>query len=119
MTLTPASLELFKALAEDAPNWSGTPPCWVTKEERGNLTQLKRAKLLATFVDEGDSFAFFTQAGVALAAAHGIDLSWAPTVDEPVCAWFRNCTNAAVTTVPHPVLGDVPCCQSCADFARS
>lgn len=76
MTLTPASLELFKSLADDAANWSGTPPAWVTKEERGNLTQLKRAGLLTTFVDEGDPFAEFTAAGVALAAEHGIDLAW-------------------------------------------
>lgn len=36
-----------------------------------------------------------------------------------LCAWFALCTREAVTTVPHPVLGDVPCCQRCADFARS
>lgn len=74
--ITEASLALFKALAEDAANWSGTPPAWVTAEERGNLTQLKRAGLLKTFVDEGDPFAQFTDAGVAFAAEHGIDISW-------------------------------------------
>lgn len=25
------------------------------------------------------------------------------------------CTNEAVGVVPHPILGDVPCCQRCAD----
>jgi hypothetical protein len=25
------------------------------------------------------------------------------------------CTNAAVVAIAHPVLGDVPTCQSCAD----
>lgn len=74
--LTEASLALFKALADDAANWSGTPPAWVSKEERGNLTQLKRAGLLTTFVDEGDPFAQFTDAGIAFAAEQGIDLSW-------------------------------------------
>lgn len=75
-TLTPASLELFLGLCDDAPNWSGTPIVWVSKEERGNLTQLKRAKLLATFRDEDEMFVQFTHAGVALAAEHGRDLSW-------------------------------------------
>jgi hypothetical protein len=69
--ITEKSLELFLALADDAGNWSGTPAAWVSAEERGNLTQLKRAGLLTTFVDEGDPFAVFTEAGVALAAAHG------------------------------------------------
>jgi hypothetical protein len=35
------------------------------------------------------------------------------------CMWFALCKNEAVTTVPHPILGDVPCCQRCADFATS
>jgi hypothetical protein len=75
-SITPASLELFKGLADDAANWSGTPPAWVSKEERGNLTQLKRAGLLTTFDYEGDAWVDFTEAGKALAAEHGIDLSW-------------------------------------------
>ena len=74
--LTPDSLALFLELARDAANWSGTPPTWVTKEQRGNLTHLKKAGLLSTFEDRGDSFAVFTEAGVALAAEHGVDLSW-------------------------------------------
>ncbi len=76
MSITDASLALFLSLADDAANWSGTPPAWVSKEERGNLTQLKRAGLLTTFVDEGDPFATFTPTGVTLAAEHGFDLSW-------------------------------------------
>ena len=74
--ITDASLALFLSLAEDAGNWSGTPLAEVTAAERGNLTQLKRAKLLVTFVDEGCPFVSFTPAGVALAAEHGQDLSW-------------------------------------------
>ena len=31
------------------------------------------------------------------------------------CRWFLLCDNPAVTTEPHPVLGDVPICQRCAD----
>jgi hypothetical protein len=33
----------------------------------------------------------------------------------PVCQWFALCDNEAVGTVGHPVLGDVPTCQRCAD----
>jgi len=74
--ITPDSLKLFLSLADDAPNWSGTPPAWVSAEERGNLTQLKRAKLLKTFVSDGDAWVTFTDAGKALAAAHGHDPRW-------------------------------------------
>jgi hypothetical protein len=73
MNITPESLKLFLDLAEDAGNWSGTPPTWGTKEQRGNLTQLKQAGLLTTFTDRGDAFAEFTDAGRALAAEHGIE----------------------------------------------
>lgn len=31
------------------------------------------------------------------------------------CEWFALCTNEAAGTVTHPVLGEVPTCQSCAD----
>lgn len=75
-SLTPASLALFLDLVEDAPNWSGSPMVSVTPQQKGNLTHLKQAGLLDTFVDEGISFALFTEAGVALAAEHGHDLSW-------------------------------------------
>lgn len=75
-TLTPDSLDLFLALAEDANNWSGTPLIDVTPAQRGNLTHLKRADLLTTIEDGGCAFAVFTDAGQALAASHGIDLSW-------------------------------------------
>ena len=76
MQITDTSLALFLALADDAGNWSGTPMADVTAQERGNLTQLKRAGLLTTYVDEGIPFAVFTDAGIALAAAHSIDLAW-------------------------------------------
>lgn len=38
--------------------------------------------------------------------------------DTTTCQWFLMCDRPAVTTVKHPVLGDVPCCQRCADFAE-
>lgn len=74
--ITPASLALFLAYAEDARNWSGEPlvggNVCQTVEHNGNLTQLKRAKLVKTVVDRGDAFVRFLPAGVALAAEHGI-----------------------------------------------
>jgi hypothetical protein len=77
MNITPDSLNLFLALANDADNWGGTPLLELSPAERGNLTQLKQAELLTTFTDPEDGcvFAEFTDAGVALAAAHGIELS--------------------------------------------
>lgn len=62
-TPTIASTDLFIRLFKDAPNWSGTPPAWVTPEERGNLKNLKRSGLLTTFVSDGDPFVSFTDLG--------------------------------------------------------
>jgi hypothetical protein len=72
--ITPRSLELFLAYANDAGNWSGQPLFDGSKEDRGNLTQLKQAGLLTTFTDEGCLWIDFTEAGVALAAQHGIEI---------------------------------------------
>ncbi len=78
MTITEKSLELFLAYARDAGNWSGTPLVGGNvgggKEERGNLTQLKRAGLIETFQDSGDAWISFTDAGKSLAAQHGVDV---------------------------------------------
>lgn len=35
--------------------------------------------------------------------------------DVPTCQWFARCDRPAVGVVDHPMLGDVPCCQQCAD----
>ena len=74
MTLTTATLDLFLALANDAANWNGQPIIDITKEQRGNLTQLKRARLLETFRDEGCDFAIFTSEGKAFALSNGISI---------------------------------------------
>ena len=57
--LTYASFELLRALVKDASNWSGSPMLNITKEQRGNLTNLKRNILLRTFTDEGCEYAVF------------------------------------------------------------
>lgn len=74
--LTAASLELFKALAKDAPNWAGSPLLGgnvaTDAASRGNVTDLKSKGLITTFRDEGCTWVDFTAAGRELAAAHGI-----------------------------------------------
>lgn len=76
-SITEASLNVFMAYAKDAGNWNGTPlvggNVGGSKEERGNLTQLKRAGLIETFQDDG-LWISFTEAGRALAAERGINI---------------------------------------------
>ena len=64
--LTAESRAVFRAYANDADNWSGVPliggNVGGSKEERGNLTQLKRAGLIATYRD-GGTWLYFTDAG--------------------------------------------------------
>jgi hypothetical protein len=73
ITLTPASAALFASLVDDAGNWSGTPIVEVSREQRGNLTDLKRAGLLTTQADGGVVFAYFTVKGVEFAKSLGLD----------------------------------------------
>lgn len=58
--LTPASSELLLALWADRDNWSGVPPFFGDKAERGNLTDLKRKKYVTTQAEEGIIWVFFT-----------------------------------------------------------
>ncbi|HKD62354.1 MAG TPA: hypothetical protein VKB47_17960 [Terracidiphilus sp.] len=79
MQITETSRQLLKRYAEDAGNWSGMPlvggNVGGSKEDRGNLTQLKRAGLITTDVDEGCTWLIFTAAGRAYCQAEfGIDL---------------------------------------------
>lgn len=78
MNITETSLQLFLAYARDAGNWSGTPcvggNVGGTKNERGNLTQLKKAGLITTFADEGQTWVHFTPAGKAFAKEHGVEI---------------------------------------------
>lgn len=76
--LTEASKSLFAAYAKDAGNWSGTPlvggNVGGSKEDRGNLTDLKKKGLISTFRYEGCDWISFTEAGVAYAASLGITI---------------------------------------------
>jgi hypothetical protein len=66
--ISPASALLLFDLINDAPNWNGQPLIDITKEQRGNLTDLKRRGLLKTFTEEGCQFAIFTEIGIEVAA---------------------------------------------------
>ena len=74
--ITETSLQVFLMYAKDAGNWGGTPLIGGNvgggKEERGNITQLKQAGLIRTEQADGCSWVFFTDAGKAFAAQHGI-----------------------------------------------
>lgn len=71
--LTEKSLDLFKSLVEDAPNWSGTPLFQGSKADTGNLTDLKVKGLVETIEDRGDAFVVFTDLGRELAGELGFD----------------------------------------------
>jgi hypothetical protein len=75
--VTEKSHQLFLAYANDARNWNGNPlvggNVGGTKEERGNLTQLKQAGLITTWYDDG-TWVTFTEVGKAYAKSHGINL---------------------------------------------
>ena len=77
-SITETSKVLFLAYAKDAGNWSGQPlvggNVGGTKEDRGNITQLKKAGLLTTFASDGCAWIEFTQAGREFAQEHGITI---------------------------------------------
>lgn len=72
--LTTESTNLFISFVEDAPNWSGQPMVDITKEQRGNLSDLKRKGLVETFRDEGCDWIIFTPSGTAFASELGYTL---------------------------------------------
>lgn len=71
-TLTPASLALFiriaKSHANDFPLLEE-----ISKEERGNLTDLKKLALVETYTEDGCVWTIMTEAGRKLSLEHGID----------------------------------------------
>jgi hypothetical protein len=76
ITLTEASLALFTAYAKDAGNWGGTPMVGGnvggSKQDAGNLTDLKKKGLVTTFDSDGCEWVSFTPAGVEFAANLGV-----------------------------------------------
>ena len=73
--LTPGSSAFLVKLFQDAPNWSGQPMLdFVTPADKGNITDLKRKKLISTNVEEGCTFVWFHDEARSIAAAFGIDL---------------------------------------------
>jgi len=80
MKLTETSKQLFIEYAQDAGNWNGTPLVGGnvsgSKQDRGNLTQLKKAGLIGTVKDGTGTWLYFTSLGIRCADALGIDLSW-------------------------------------------
>jgi len=76
--LSTECLAYFMELAEDAGNWNGSPLIGgnvrQTKQAGGYLTDLKMKELLFTQEEEGNVWAFFTDAGRALALQHGTEI---------------------------------------------
>lgn len=74
------AVKLFDLYAKDAGNWSGMPlvegnvRLLGDREDRGLLTYLKRAKLVTTFAEEGNTWLVFTRAGIVRATARGFHL---------------------------------------------
>lgn len=77
--ITETSLQFFKELAGDANDWDGTPLLGgnvvMTKELRGNLTQLKHEGLLITEKADGHDWIRFTEKGRDFARELGIWMS--------------------------------------------
>ena len=76
--LTEASKALFLAYAKDSGNWSGTPlvggNVGGSKEDRGNLTDLKKKGLITTFKSDGLDWVSFTPLGVEYAKSNGVEV---------------------------------------------
>jgi hypothetical protein len=76
VNITDTSKAVFTMYYNDAGNWGGTPGVGLnvggSKEERGNLTQLKQAGLIETYTDEGIVWVVFTDAGLSYAKELGL-----------------------------------------------
>lgn len=77
--LTEASKALFVAYANDAGNWSGNPlvggNVGGSKQDAGNLTDLKKKGLVTTHRDEGLEWLTFTPLGKEFASSMGISIN--------------------------------------------
>ncbi len=69
LKLTAASKNLLLAIFKDLPNWENCSPAYNHTDAitRGNLTDLKKKKLVGSFKDDGKEWLTLTDAGKALA----------------------------------------------------
>lgn len=74
--LTPETFSFFRSLVDDAGNWGGDPMIGTGSNipgnaaaHRGHLTALKKAALVTTYRDQGDTFVSFTPTGREFAAS--------------------------------------------------
>ena len=80
INITEESKNLFIAFAEDSGNWDGMPVLGgnvdVSKEQRGNLTQLKKEGLITTEYEPEERLTWltFTEDGERYANELGINL---------------------------------------------
>ncbi len=79
VSLEPKTLELFLYIAGEAQHWDWTPPIEglmpFSRENKGRFMQLKKHDLLfVDAVDTDNHVIHFTDAGVALAAQHGVEI---------------------------------------------
>jgi hypothetical protein len=78
LSLTVKSTALFIDLVKDAGNWNGNP-LWGgnvggSREDRGNLTDIKKAGLVTTDMDDGCIWIFFTDLGKKFAKGLGYEI---------------------------------------------
>jgi hypothetical protein len=125
LKITETSKTVFKAYADDAANWSGSPlvggNVGGTKEERGNLTQLKRAGLITTFESDGHKWLSFTEAGFHYACEVSADYK-ANFGDHPESAQLDVEEGSALAKLIHDrVFGGMTAaeCREAAQSARA
>lgn len=76
----------------------GNPMLNISNEQRGNLTQLKRNKLVSTYVDEGVEYVTFSESGKTLASKLSVNPitkgEWEPVNMRQIKA-IRVCENTS------------------------
>lgn len=73
--MTPKTEGLWRSIVGDLGNWGGDcTPCYnhLTKELRGNLTDLKKRGFVKTFFSNGEEWIILTETGTQLAKEQGL-----------------------------------------------